>query len=180
MKRILKTAALVGLSWLLGPGVTHAERLVFRPDITTTQWRTALPELPVRELRVQVRKVSGSETFFNMRFGREGHTFDGRRVYLPERERVKASWDLHGRRPQGQELILNSYNGAVHVERVEVVFDTDQRDAPRRVRTGGDLDQFPSPQRRTPAHWESQGRFRQMPRGLPARPRRADYPVARW
>lgn len=123
MKQKRTVIAAIGACLVLGALGVQAREVVLHPNTTTTQWRTRLQEDPIEAMHVWVRRASGdSGTYFNMRFGREGHTFDGRRVYLKGNGTVKASWALNGRRPDGKELIMNSYNGRVHLERVVVVF----------------------------------------------------------
>lgn len=113
-------AGLVILGWA---GGAWAREMVVSPRVTTTQWRTHLADAPIEALHVYVRKAGGgAKTYFNMRFGREGHSFEGRRVYLGGRDLVRSSWAMHGRSPGGKELILNAYNGSVHVEKVVVVY----------------------------------------------------------
>jgi hypothetical protein len=120
MRMTMVAATAVGLCGFALFGT--AGELVLKPRVTTTQWRTHLPDAPIQALHVWVRKAGGgSDAFFNMRFGRDGHTFDGRRVYLGHNDLVKASWDLQGRTPEGKELILNAYHGSVHIEQVVVV-----------------------------------------------------------
>jgi hypothetical protein len=132
MKRTSKRwiQRLTGLALCLSACATtgFASQDVFHPNLTTTQWRTHIHHAPVAEVHVWVHRASNqADTYFNMRFGRDGHTFDGRRVYFHGRNQVKASWNLHGRQADGNELILNTYNGSVHVEKIVVVYEDGRR-----------------------------------------------------
>lgn len=132
--RMIVMAAAVAAGMSAGAPAISAPKneFVVYPRVTTTQWRTHLPNAPIRGLHVWARKAGGgSETFFNMRFGRDGHSFDGRRVYLSHSGLVRASWDLNGRTPEGKELILNSYNGSVYVEKIVVEFAKGGRSHPQ-------------------------------------------------
>ena len=123
---------------ILGAAPGYASTGVYQPRTTTRQWRKQIADAPVKEIHVYVRRASGgTDTFFNMRFGRNGHTFDGRRVYLKHGDMERASWYLNGRSAGGEELILNSYNGSVHVEKVEVVYAENQRQHSEHYRDAG-------------------------------------------
>ena len=80
MKHRVKTTVCLGLLVGLVSGSAYAGKDVYRPQVTTTQWGGTIRESPIGQIHVYLRKVSGSDTFVNLRFGREGHTFDGRRV----------------------------------------------------------------------------------------------------
>ena len=125
----LKTSILLSsAAIMLGVAPVAASTGVYEPRSTTRQWRTHIVDAPVKAIHVTVRRASGgTDVFFNLRFGRAGHTFDGRRVYLKHGGMERASWYLNGRRAGGEELVLNSYNGSVHVEKVEVVYEGNER-----------------------------------------------------
>ena len=128
MKQKRKTAVSIGICLVLGALSGSAREVVLRPNTTTTQWRSHVQNDPIQAMHVWVRRASGnSGTYFNMRFGRDGHTFDGRRVYLKDNRTVKASWALNGRRPDGKELIMNSYKGQVHLERIVIVYQSGRK-----------------------------------------------------
>lgn len=140
--QFLRTSTLLfSAAIFLGAAPVDASTGVYEPRTTTRQWRTHIADAPVKEIHVYVRRASGgTDTYFNMRFGRDGHTFDGRRVYLKHGNMERASWHLNGRTAGGKELVLNSYNGSVYVDRIEVVYEGDRRQRgnhDRRGRHGG-------------------------------------------
>ncbi len=85
------------------------------------QWRQQVQERQIQSILVILQKSSGGkDTFVNLRFN-GGQTFDnGRRVYLQDTNVQSVEFNLAGTAPQGQPLVLNVYNGEVHLSTVVV------------------------------------------------------------
>ena len=109
---------------LLNPADAWAIQKVYYPQVATRQWRARIMEKPIKELQIHLRRTCDNDnTYVNMRFGSTGHTFDGKRIYLKRSGTTCETWQLHGRLPQKEDLILNAYNGKVFVEKVTVVYE---------------------------------------------------------
>ncbi len=82
-----------------------------------------IPNVPVESVEAVVRRESGTtDTFVNLRF--EGsETFEnGRRAQVDWSNSRPIVWNLDGARPEGRPLVLNAYNGNVHVDEIRVRF----------------------------------------------------------
>jgi len=124
-------AALV--AGLMGSGVLAFSEQEFEPSLSISdgkdgrlfaKWIQPVLERPVKTVRVRLRKESGGEdTFVNLRFGEDGHTFEnGRRVYLADNEMQVVTFDVAGQSPNGKPLVMNAYNGVVLVKKVAIEY----------------------------------------------------------
>ena len=58
--------------------------------------------------------------FINLRYGRDGHTFDGgKRIFLKDGRTHKVHWNVN-ESPHGRQLVMNAYKGTVRVVSVEI------------------------------------------------------------
>jgi hypothetical protein len=89
-----------------------------------SQWKQLIDEKQVQNVTIRLQKrAGGNDTFVNLRFGR-GDTFEnGRRVYLTDTSMQTVTWNVAAA-PNGQELVLNAYNGEVYVESVRINYDS--------------------------------------------------------
>lgn len=88
------------------------------------QWTQPVAEKTVKSVTVTLRRHSGGkDTFVNLRFGRDGHTFEnGRRVYLNDNSTQRVTWNVN-QAPGGEPLVLNAYQGEVYLELAQVIYD---------------------------------------------------------
>lgn len=120
---ILTTFFGLGLCWAPQTALAKKGEALFKPQATIGQWKQTIKERKVKRVEAQVRRTSGSnKTFVNLRFGRNGKTFEnGRRIFLTSDKKQKVVWKVD-QAPNGEELIMNAYDGKVFLQSVKVVF----------------------------------------------------------
>ena len=85
------------------------------------QWKQSLNNNPIERITARVRKVSGpADTYINLRFNKGSALDNGKRISLPSGGEIEASWNLHGERPDGRQLVMNAYKGVVTLVSVEI------------------------------------------------------------
>jgi len=75
----------------------------------------------VASVTAVVQRIGGgADTFINLRYGRDGHTFDGgKRVFLKDGRTHQVHWNVN-ESPHGRQLVMNAYKGTVRVVSVEI------------------------------------------------------------
>lgn len=132
MKNTIKLATSFILLILFAEGVIAQSQDNFTPNIKIgdgsggrvwAQWRQTVRELPIEEVGVRLRRVSGgNDAYVNLRYD-GGQTFEnGKRVYLKDGGVKNISWDISGISPRGKQLVLNIYKGEAVIEAVSVKY----------------------------------------------------------
>jgi hypothetical protein len=122
----------LSLALVCGPLMAKPQKQDLKPNIVISdgksgrkwgQFNEKIQERRVQKVGLVITRVSGGDdTFVNMRFGKDGVTFDGsKREYLKDAKRHEVWWNVN-EAPKGRPLVINAYNGEVKLEIVSIAF----------------------------------------------------------